>query len=172
MVSACSKRVWGVSEQELWRGCSPRRGPKLQTGSLMMNCKTQTQLPTWICLFAQQLFWAYRFRMIRTTEPSGLMKAQCSRSVSWLVDTPTLWDPSHRNLLYGEKTIASMKQQNWGNIIHINVAQSYMRPSLLPEVCHAIESRLLVENITLTVHNNRAVYKVFNPVWPTGLVQR
>lgn len=103
IVSACSKRVWGVSEQELWRGCSPRRGPKLQTGSLMMNCKTQTQLPAWICLFAQQLFWAYRFRMIRTTEPSGLMKAQCSRSVSWLADTPTLWDPSHRNLLYGEK---------------------------------------------------------------------
>lgn len=46
-----------------------------------------------------------------------------------------------------------------------------VRYHLLPEVGHAVESWLLVEDITLSIHNNRAVYKVFNPVWSTSLVQ-
>lgn len=52
------------------------------------------------------------------------------------------------------------------------VNKRHVRPSLLPEVGHAIESWLLVEDVTLCIHNNRAVYKVFNPVWSTSLVQR
>lgn len=36
---------------------------------------------------------------------------------------------------------------------------------------HAVESRLLVEDVALCVHNNGAVHIVFNPVWPTSLVQ-
>ncbi len=44
--------------------------------------------------------------------------------------------------------------------------------SLLPEVGHAIEGWLLVEDIMLCVHYNGAVYKVFNPVRSTSLVQR
>lgn len=43
---------------------------------------------------------------------------------------------------------------------------------LLPEVGHAVEGRLLVEDVTLCIHYHRAVDKVFNPVWPTSLVQR
>lgn len=42
MISVCSKQVWAVNEPEQWRGCSPPRGPTLQTGSLTTTYKTQT----------------------------------------------------------------------------------------------------------------------------------
>jgi len=42
----------------------------------------------------------YLFSTMSTTEPSGLMKAENSRAVSSLADTPTLRDPSGRNLLW------------------------------------------------------------------------
>lgn len=175
MVNAYSKRVWGESEQELWRECSPQRDPKLQIGSLTMNCKTQTHS-----------YWR-EFAYLHNSyfELTGLgWSGLPSHLVWWRHSVPGLfpdWQtrplsetPPTGTYCIGKKGVwwtASMKQQNWGNIIHSKVAKSHMRPSLLPEVCHAIESGLLVENITLTVHNNRAVYEVFNPVWPTGLVQ-
>lgn len=44
--------------------------------------------------------------------------------------------------------------------------------SVIPEVGHAIEGRLLVEDVALCIHYNRAIYKVFNPVRSSSLVQR
>lgn len=52
-----------------------------------------------------------------------------------------------------------------------SVDKDHVRASLIPEVGHAVEVWLLVEDITLRIHYNRAVHKVFNPVWPTSLVQ-
>lgn len=101
MISVCSKQVWAKNEPEQWRGCSPQRGPRLQTGSLMVTYKTQTHSSDeWTsCHLHIKTHFTYLLSMMSTTEPSGLMKAEYSRSVSWLADTPTLWDPSHRNLL-------------------------------------------------------------------------
>lgn len=36
---------------------------------------------------------------------------------------------------------------------------------------HAVEGGLLVEDIFTWVHNNGAVHKVFNPVWPSILIK-
>lgn len=56
-------------------------------------------------------------------------------------------------------------------VFNSDVNRCHTRPRLLPKVGHAVESRLLVEDVALCVHNNGAVHKVFNPVWPTSLVQ-
>lgn len=42
---------------------------------------------------------------------------------------------------------------------------------MVPEVGHAIEGWLLVEDVTVSIHYNGAVHKVLDPVWPTSLVQ-
>lgn len=44
-------------------------------------------------------------------------------------------------------------------------------PALLPEVGHAVESRLLVEDVALRIYDDGAVDVVFNPVRPTDVVQ-
>lgn len=45
------------------------------------------------------------------------------------------------------------------------------RPALLPEVGHAVESRLLVEDVALCIHDDGAVDVVFNPVRSSEVVQ-
>lgn len=57
-------------------------------------------------------------------------------------------------------------------VFDCDVSRCQKRPSLLPKVGHAVKSRLLVEDVALCVHNNRAVHKVLDPVWPSSLVQR
>lgn len=52
-----------------------------------------------IYMYSNRFNVEYLLSMMSTTEPSGLMKAEYSRSVALLWDTPTLWDPSSRNLL-------------------------------------------------------------------------
>lgn len=105
MITAFSKRVWAESELEPWRGCSPRLGPRLQTGSLMMILKKKEKAHVQInvypsChIFLINLNMGYLLSMMSTTEPSARTKAENSRCVSPLADTPTLWDPSHRNAL-------------------------------------------------------------------------
>lgn len=56
-------------------------------------------------------------------------------------------------------------------VFNSDVNLCHARASLLPKVGHAVESRLLVEDVAPCIHNNSAVHKVFNPVWPTSLVQ-
>lgn len=107
---------------------------------------------------------------ISTTEPSGLMNPVYSSSVVWLADTPTLWDPSHRNLLHQNKDLIRLCNNGTGEKCH-SVWKTSRHSVAIPEVRHAVEVWLLVEDVPLSVHYDRAVHKVFNPVWPTTLVQ-
>ena len=43
--------------------------------------------------------------------------------------------------------------------------------SAVPEVGHAVEGGLLVEDVPLLVHYNRTVHVVLDPVWSSGGVQ-
>ena len=124
-------------------------------------------------IFINQLWFQkilYLLSMMSTTEPSGLMKAENSSCVSRLADTPTLWDPSHRNLL--RKTGDLWFSLNCWGWNRRSGTYRVMKDHVLPEMGDAVESRLLVEDVTLCIHDYRAVHKVFNPVWPTSLVQR
>lgn len=53
------------------------------------------------------------------------------------------------------------------NSARVNSALKWVEP----EVGHAVEGGLLVEDIFTCVHNNGAVHKVLNPAWPSILIK-
>lgn len=104
-----SLRVPGKCEEWMCWSCEGHvahsRVPNFSLDRWWWPERTHTGLPVsgvWMSQYWQSI-QTHLLRMMRMTDPSGLMKAVCSKSVCWLVDTPSLWEPSHRNLLNRKK---------------------------------------------------------------------